>query len=142
MSTIPKSVALTGLLIAEVTRQTLPAETLDYDSLSFKPLSTWESRVSASIIHSFIWTQIPASLKTLRGSTSPVRNQIRQKFPDRKIFAHEEWSRWQDYRMDLGHAMQQVAPGQRLRVFPPPFQQPSSASRRGFLGGVLGRLGF
>lgn len=65
-----KSVGLTGLLIQRVTESILPAESLNYASLSYKPLSTLESRVLASPAHSYIWTQIPPSLSGLRGFIS------------------------------------------------------------------------
>ena len=140
---MPKSVVLIPALIQAASRSILPVETLDYDSLSYKPLSTWESRVLASAAGSFISTQIPAKLQMLRGSTSPVRGVIRAHFPKPPDLGSYRWgfaSAQSMYGTQLNFnslaAQFGPTPGQLLQPSP----QPSSASRRGLLELVRGWL--
>ena len=159
-----KSVVLIPQLIQEASQRILPAETLDYDSLSYKPLSTWESRVSASAPASYIWTLIPQNLRRLRGSTdSPfarrgirmgvgapeniVKSLLRTKFPIRVPI---DFSSWHFQTAMPSQMWGMISPGQTQTIsgspgllsqqFQVPSQSQSSSSRRGFLGGVLGRL--
>src|SRR6185503_11132080 len=140
-SIMPKSVGLTVQLIQMASQSILPAEHLDYDSLSYKRLETWESRVLASPGPSYIWTAIPVNLKRLRGSTSPVRVWIKRKFPEPLTAAERRELRRLFYNQFMASSYAGAfhqAPSQLLL----PSQLQSSSSRRGLLGGVLGRLGF
>lgn len=122
---------LTARLIQAASHPMLPVEALSSDLQFFKRLETWESRVSASRGHSYIWTRIPRSLKALSGSTNPVRGIIRAHFPFRILdtglfFFPSAEAMWQDMTS-------LYKPSGFFHVEPP-------ARKRGFLSGVLGRI--
>lgn len=137
-----KSVELTALLIQKATPATWPAEHLDYATLSYTLHKSWESRVSALPGPSSIWTAIPASLKALRGSTSPTLRLLKDKFSVRNMDVSSMFS---GLFMDTssayfgpGLAIQNPLSRQLLQSSP----QRSSASRRGFLELVRAWLPF
>ena len=156
---MPKSVVLIPQLIQRASQQILPAEILDYDSLSYKQLSTWESRVSASTGASYIWMQIPQSLKRLRGSINPrfsgggmgppehiVKRLLRDKFYRPVLVGTDNWHfatatamnpLWnQQLANSFAGLANQFPPGQMLPILNPP----PRSRRGGLLGLGLGPL--
>lgn len=107
MNTMPRSVGSIRQLIQTASESILPVESLDYDSLSYKPLSTWESRVSASPRASFIWTRIPANLRRLRGSTSPAKRILSQRFSSPFFSARDFMSHFYYPQLSTGRGFSQ-----------------------------------
>ena len=144
---MPKSVVLIPQLIQQASQQILPAEILDYDSLSYKQLSTWESRVLASAAASYIWTAIPPNLKRLRGSTRPsrfgggvaphiVKRLLREKF----FRPHIDSATWTFATASAQNIFaEHILQNTRLPLLISPLQQQSQPRRRGLLGlGIAG----